>query len=147
MTLRLTRVDNMVVLTNDVPRLTDFYRRVLGLPFFIEYEETPKLEEQWASFDLGSLVLYIFHTTNARPLERRSSINLEDPIGFDSIAFEVEDLDAAVAELEGEVDWAHDGYTPWDHPSGVHYRYRAFFDPDGNMIYLTEPRVRAAGAR
>ena len=139
MTLSLKRVDNMVILTNDVPRLADFYHRILGLAFFIEYEETPKVEEQWASFELGSLVLYVFHTTNKTALKRRTSINLEDPVGFDSIAFEVEDLDSAVTELEGEVQWCHDGTTPWDHQSGVHYRYRAFFDPDGNMIYITEP--------
>ena len=141
MALELKRLDNMDILTNDVPRLVDFYHGTLGLPFFLPYEETDVPEDQWASIDFGNVVLYIFHTTNAGNVFRRTAVNLEDPVGMDSFAFEVADLDAALAELEGKVEWVHEGVTQWDHPSGVWYRYRPFFDPDGNMIYVTEPHT------
>ena len=143
MTLELKRMDNMDILTSDVPRLADFYHETLGLPFFLPYEPTAEPEDQWASIDFGNVVLYIFHTTRGGTVARRSAVNLDDPVGLDSFAFEVGDLDAAVAALEGKVEWVHDGITVWEHPSGVWYRYRPFFDPDGNMIYVTEPHTAA----
>lgn len=144
MALQLKRMDNMDILTNDVPRLVSFYHETLGLPFFLPYEASDLPEEQWAGIDFGNVVLYIFHTTNAGAVFRRSSVNLEDPVGLDSFAFEVADLDEAIRELDGKVDWVHDDVTPWHHPSGVWYRYRPFFDPDGNMIYVTEPHTEGA---
>lgn len=140
MTLALKRIDNMDILTGDVQRLVDFYHGTLGLPFFLPYEA----EEGWAAIDCGSLTLYIFHTDHPSVVTRRTAVNAEDPVGLDSFAFEVEDLDAAIAELEGSVEWVHEGITEWRHPSGVWYRYRPFFDPDGTMIYVTEPHKRAA---
>ena len=55
-----------------------------------------------------------------------------------SFAFAVDDLDAAVAELDGKVKWAGDEER-WDHPSGTWYRYRSFHDPEGNLLHVTEP--------
>lgn len=137
MTLNLKRMDNFDILTRDVQGLVDFYHGTLGLPFFLPYER----EEKWASIDLGNVVLYIFHTTHDSVVRRRSSVNLEDPVGMDSFAFEIDNLDDTMAALDGRVEWLHDEITTWQHPSGVWYRYRPFFDPDGNMIYVTEPHV------
>ena len=89
--LKLKRIDNMDILTPDVQRLVDFYHGVLGLPFFLPYQP----EEHWAALDTGNLTLYIFRTTNRAPNPRRTAVNLEDPPGFDSFAFEVADLDQA----------------------------------------------------
>jgi len=133
--LKLKRIDNMDILTPNVQRLVDFYHGVLGLPFFLPYQR----EEHWAAIDTGNLTLYIFRTMNATPNPRRTAVNLEDPPGFDSFAFEVDDLDDAVAALEGKVRWVTNEPIEWRHPSGTHYRYRPMFDPDGNMLYVTEP--------
>lgn len=133
--LKLKRIDNMDILTPDVQRLVDFYHGLLGLPFFLPYQP----EESWAALDTGNLTLYIFHTRNTTANPHRTAVNLEDPPGFDSFAFEVEDLDAAVAALDGKVRWVTERPIEWHHPSGTHYRYRPFFDPDGNMLYVTEP--------
>lgn len=141
MALKLKRMDNMDIITNDVPRLVDFYHGTLGLPFFLPYEETEVPEDQWVSIDFGNVVLYIFHSTNVSSVHRRTAVNLEDPVGYDTIAFEVDDLDEAIAELDGKVEWVQEDITTWRHPSGVWYRYRPFFDPDGNMMYVTEPHV------
>lgn len=133
--LNLKRVDNMDILTRDVPRLVDFYTEVLGLRFSLPYVP----EEEWAAIDLGNLTLFVFKTERGENPPRRTAVNLEDDPGMDSFAFEVDDLDAAVAELDGRVEWTTDEPISWEHPSGTTYRYRPFFDPDGNMLYVTEP--------
>ncbi len=132
--LKLKRLDNMDILTNDVQRLVDFYHGTLGLGFFLPYQP----EERWAAIEMGNVTLYIFHTETKAPVEKRTAVNLEDKPGLDSFAFEVENLDEAVAFLDGKVEWVAEPIE-WHHPSGTHYRYRPMFDPDGNMLYVTEP--------
>jgi glyoxylase I family protein len=133
--VKLKRVDNMDILTPDVQRLVDFYHGTLGLGFFLPYVA----EEHWASIDLGNLSLYIFRTEDRTPVPRRTAVNLKDRPGFDSFALEVDDLDTAMKALEGEVEWVTPQPIEWKHPNGTHYRYRPMFDPDGNMLYVTEP--------
>ena len=57
-----------------------------------------------------------------------------NPPGLDSFAFEVDELDAAIAELDAHgVSWAGEIVeSEW-------YRYRGLHDPEGNLVYLTEP--------
>ncbi|CUR58008.1 putative acyltransferase [metagenome] len=130
----LKRIDNMDILTRDVDRLVDFYHGVLGLPFHLPYEK----EEEWAAIDLGNLTLYLFKSEVGEHAPKRTAVNLENAPGYDSMAFEVDDLDATESELDGQVEWV-DERIEWKHPSGAWYRYRPFFDPDGNMVYITEP--------
>ncbi len=132
--LELKRIDNMDILTHDVTALVDFYHGTLGLPFHLPYE----VEEEWAAIDLGNLTLYIFKSEAGEHAPRRTAVNVDNAPGFDSMAFEVDDLDVAEAVLEGHVEWV-DERIEWKHPSGAWYRYRPFFDPDGNMLYVTEP--------
>jgi glyoxylase I family protein len=133
--LKLKRIDNMDILTTNVQRLVEFYHGILGLPFFFPYQP----EERWAALEADNLTLYIFETTNTEPVTRRAAVNAKDRPGFDSFAFEVDDLDAAIRDLTGKVQWVVDQPIEWRHPSGTHYRYRPMFDPDGNMLYVTEP--------
>ncbi|BBX63903.1 hypothetical protein MSAS_30770 [Mycobacterium saskatchewanense] len=132
----LKRIDNMDILTHNVDTLVDFYHGVLGLPFYLPYEK----DEEWAAIDLGNLTLYIFKSEVGEHPPRRTAVNPENAPGYDSFAFEVDDLDEAEAELDGRVQWV-DKRIEWKHPSGTWYRYRPFFDPDGNMLYITEPHV------
>jgi hypothetical protein len=139
--INLKRIDNMDILTNDVQRLVDFYHGLLELPFFLPYVA----EEEWAAIDTGNVTLYIFKTESAVLHEpRRAAVNLEDAPGMDSFAFEVDDLDEAHTHLDGNVDWAYHEIITWKHPNGTWYRYRPFFDPDGNMLYVTEPHEAKA---
>lgn len=132
--LELKRIDNMDILSHDVPRLVDFYHGTLGLPFHLPYEP----EEEWAAIDLGNLTLYLFTSEVGEHAPRRTAVNPDNPPGLDSFAFEVDDLDEAEAALDGRVEWV-DERIEWKHPNGTWYRYRPFFDPDGNMLYVTEP--------
>ena len=137
--LNLKRIDNMDILTHDVGRLADFYHDTLGLDFHLPYEPA----EEWAAINMGNVTLYIFKSTTGEHAPRRTAINEENVPGFDSIAFEVEDLDLAEGHLDGKVEWV-DQRIEWKHPNGTWYRYRPFFDPDGNMLYITEPHISEA---
>lgn len=130
----LKRIDNTDILTRDVHKLVDFYHGVLGLPFHLPYEP----DEEWAAIDAGNLTIYVFKSEAGEHAPRRTEVNPDNPPGLDSFAFEVDDLDTAISELDGRVDWVSDVIS-WDHPSGAWYRYRPFYDPDGNMLYVTEP--------
>ncbi|MCV7422468.1 acyltransferase [Mycobacterium yunnanensis] len=132
--LNLKRIDNMDILTKDVQALVDFYHGTLGLPFHLPYEP----DEEWAAIDFGNLTLYIFKSEVGEHAPRRTAVNPDNAPGLDSFAFEVDDLDESEAYLDGKVEWV-DQRIEWKHPSGTWYRYRPFFDPDGNMLYITEP--------
>ncbi|MFF2300513.1 C45 family autoproteolytic acyltransferase/hydolase [Arthrobacter sp. NPDC058127] len=134
--LNLKRIDNMDILTRDVDKLVDFYHGTLGLAFHLPYEP----DEEWAAINMGNLTLYIFKSEVGEHAPRRTAINEENAPGFDSFAFEVDDLDQAEAHLDGKVEWVVERIE-WKHPNGTWYRYRPFFDPDGNMIYITEPHI------
>lgn len=132
----LKRIDNMDILTRDVDKLVQFYHGVLGLPFHLPYEK----DEEWAALDMGNVTLYIFKSEVGEHAPRRTAVNPDNAPGYDSIAFEVDDLDETEADLDGQVEWV-DQRIEWKHPSGTWYRYRPFFDPDGNMLYITEPHI------
>jgi isopenicillin-N N-acyltransferase-like protein len=59
---------------------------------------------------------------------------------LESYAFAVDDLDQAIVEFDRRgVTWAAEIVeSPW-------YRYRSFYDPDGNLMHLTQPDREALG--
>jgi isopenicillin-N N-acyltransferase-like protein len=128
------RIDNIDIWCRDVRRMVAFYEGVLGLDLFFPFEP----EAGWAAIQAGDVTLYIFETTAGDDPVRRFGHLEQDPPGLDSLAFAVEDLDAALARLDGKVEWAADTET-WTHPSGTWYRSRAFYDPEGNLLHVTEP--------
>lgn len=131
--VRLKRIDNMDIYTKKLPRLVEFYTQTLGLKFFLPYEAA----NGWAAIDFGNLTLYMFEANLGEHAPPRPG-NRRVP-GIDAFAFEVDDVDKAVRALEGKVTWCQPAIELWSHPSGTHYRYRAFYDPDGNKLYVTEP--------
>jgi isopenicillin-N N-acyltransferase-like protein len=135
----LKRIDNLDILCRDVGAMVAFYHDALGLPFLLPYVP----EEEWAAIEAGNLTIYIFKSEVGEHAPRRTPVNAENAPGFDSFAFEVDDLDEAVAELDGKVTWASDEVIEWRHPSGTWYRYRPFYDPEDNMLYVTEPHKTA----
>jgi len=125
----------MDILCKDAEKLVKFYHETLGLPFFLPHESG----QDWAAIDAGNITIYIFTSEVGVHAPRRTPVNPENPPGIDSFAFEVDDLDTAIATLtERKVEWAGD-ITHWKHPTGTWYRYRPFYDPEGNMLYVTEP--------
>ncbi|UED83941.1 VOC family protein [Streptomyces profundus] len=134
-------LDNIDLLCRDVDRMVDFYRDVVGLPLFLPYESG----QGWAAFQAGAVTLYIFETGSAEAPHRRVHVAADDPPGLSAFGLAVADLDAAVAALDPKVTWAGEARS-WHHPSGIWYRFRAFYDPEGNVLSVTEPHKRPAGA-
>ncbi|MGP4110212.1 VOC family protein [Streptomyces sp. 4N509B] len=128
------RLDNIDLLCRNTQRMVDFYHGVLGLDFFLPYEPG----DSWAALQAGDVTLYVFETTSTAEPVHRVHVAAVDPPGLSAFGLVVDDLDAAVARLDPHVSWAGDARR-WDHPSGTWYRFRAFYDPEGNVLSVTEP--------
>jgi catechol 2,3-dioxygenase-like lactoylglutathione lyase family enzyme len=129
MTVRLKRLDNIDVVCTDVDALVAFYGGLLGLELRLPYERG----QGWAGFRAGDVVIYFIEEDGAGAHPAPRFTGAPNPPGIDSFAFEVDSLDDAIAELDGQVPWAGEIVaSEW-------YRYRGMHDPEGNLVYLTEP--------
>jgi catechol 2,3-dioxygenase-like lactoylglutathione lyase family enzyme len=130
--MNLKRLDNIDIACTDVEPMVAFYRDLLGLRLRLPYEPG----QGWAGFIAGDVVIYLIEEEATAPHPAPRLTGGDNPPGLDSIAFEVDDLDASIAELDGHgVTWAGDVVeSDW-------YRYRGFHDPEGNLIYLTIPKL------
>jgi isopenicillin-N N-acyltransferase-like protein len=133
--MELKRLDNIDVMCSDVGPMYAFYRDVLGLPLRLPYEPG----QGWAGFRAGDVVIYLIEEKSSHPHPPPRMTGGDNPPGFDSFAFEVDVLDEAIADLDRRgVSWAGDVVaSDW-------YRYRGLHDPEGNLIYLTEPLLDRA---
>jgi catechol 2,3-dioxygenase-like lactoylglutathione lyase family enzyme len=125
------RLDNIDVICTAVDPMRAFYGDLLGLPLRLPYEPG----QGWVGFRAGDVVIYLIEQPGAHPAHPPPRFtDAANPPGIDSFAFEVDQLDAAIAELDGHgVSWAGEIVeSPW-------YRYRGLHDPEGNLVYLTEP--------
>jgi catechol 2,3-dioxygenase-like lactoylglutathione lyase family enzyme len=113
----ITGVDFVTVFVKDFDAAKEFYGTVLGLPCSVEYERAPGAE-----FETGSLTLQVLDA---------EAIGREFKPSTHPIAFHVEDVEAARAELESRgLSFAADTMD-----SGV--CHLAFFkDPDGNALLI-----------
>jgi glyoxylase I family protein len=124
--MTLKRFDNIGIACRDATRSHQFYTEVLGC-------EAAPLEAGATSFgaSIGDVAFYIFETSATNGVGRDDGMP-SNPVGIDHLAFEADDFEAAVAELETKgVTWVGETVgEPGD------FRYRGFHDPDGNMIYV-----------
>lgn len=129
--MKLRRLDNIDVVCTEVEPMRAFYADVLGLPLRLPYEPG----QGWAGFRAGDVVIYLIEASGPHPPHPPPRFTAgENPPGIDSFAFEVDELEAAIEELDGRgVTWAGEIVeSEW-------YRYRGLHDPEGNLVYLTEP--------
>ena len=146
--LKLKRLDSILVVVQDFDKMVDFYRSVLRFDF---HPNSYKPEKGWAMFDCGNMNVVLLASPEGDEPQRRTSAYWNNPAGLDSFAFEVDDIDQAMAYLdEAGIEWAGDlviyangevlSVIP-DETEGIWYRYRSFYDVEGNMLHLTEPHV------
>ena len=111
----VTGVDFVTLPTRDWEAAKEFYGTVLGLPFGKQWGEMPAGE-----FEAGNLTLAVMQS---------DAFGLEFKPHTAPVAFQVDDVEAARAELESRgVTFLRDTLD-----SGV--CHQAFFeDPDGNML-------------
>jgi catechol 2,3-dioxygenase-like lactoylglutathione lyase family enzyme len=124
-------VNAVLVVSDDAPRLAQWYKRVLGLPLQDEEHEGGG-ESLHFGCTVHGLHFAIHPTANYvfAPETGRGGIRL---------AFDVTDIDAFAAGLnEEEIDWV---FRPVDLGWS---RMLAMRDPDGNMIEVLQmtPRTR-----
>jgi len=126
------RLDNIDVVCTDLEPMRAFYCDLLGIPLRLPYEPG----QGWVGIKAGDVCIYLIEedpaTLPPHPAPRRTGA--ANPPGIDSFAFEVDVLDDVIAWLEPQgVSWAGEIVTSdW-------YRYRGLHDPEGNLVYLTEP--------
>ncbi len=120
------RLDNVGVGVRNARETLTFFVEKLGFEGEITDGE--------GSVRLGDVALYIFESTSAAPGDTRTEAYYGNPRGLDHLAFEVEDIDAAGAELESR------GIVFLGAVVGEpgQFRYRGFHDPDGNMLYIIQ---------
>jgi predicted enzyme related to lactoylglutathione lyase len=113
----ITGVDFATVFVRDYPAAVEFYGQTLGLNHSVDYGKIPGGE-----FETGNLTLQVLDA---------AAVGREFEPNGHPIAFHVEDVEAARAELEAK-DIAFSADTM---DSGV--CHMAFFtDPDGNALVL-----------
>ena len=145
--LKLKRLDNMDIVVNNFATMVDFYQNVLGLPLHPHGYEP---EKGWAMFMCGDVDLVLLSVPDADRGERQRTANYnEDPAGVHSFAAEVDDIDEAIAALDRHgITWAGDtniygageflGEVPGDDFAGIWYKFRSFYDPEGNVMHICE---------
>lgn len=124
--MAITRFDNVGIACRDVGRAHTFYTEILGC-------EAAPLADGATDFgaQLGDVAFYIFETSATNEVGRDDGMP-SNPVGIDHLAFETDDFEATMAELESRgVTWVGD--TVGEPGS---FRYRGFHDPDGNMVYI-----------
>jgi catechol 2,3-dioxygenase-like lactoylglutathione lyase family enzyme len=144
--LRLRRLDNIDVVVRDFPRMVTFYREVLGLPLHPQGYEP---DRGWAMFMCGDVDVVLLAVPDAPVARQRTARYTDGPAGVHSFAAQVDDLDAAITALDAHgVEWA--GHTvifgagqvltaaPQSEYPGIWYRFRSFYDPEGNVMHICE---------
>ena len=115
---RVARIAEIALFTADVPRLIEFYERILGVP-------PRSRSESHAFFDVGDTVLFIHHATDDSP---------HGAPGGDHMAFAVADQDGLSADMRGagidvvgpkDFDWGRSAYVR---------------DPDGRVVEIVRER-------
>lgn len=134
----IQRIDNLDIVCADVDAMVDFFHGTLGFPFRLPYERG----QGWAAVEAGNVTVFLLRGNDDPPSPPRPPKKADAPPGLDSLGFAVEDLDAAIAELEGKVEWAA-AIEVWENPTGTWYRFRKFYDPSGNLMSVTEPHKTA----
>ena len=125
----VTGVDFFAIPTKDLARAVEFYGTTLGLPMSMH-----KPDNGFAEFETGDVTLSVITP---------EKMGLEYHVNRNHIALQVDDVDAARAELESRgVEFQGDKFD-----TGV--CHMAFFtDPDGNALMFHHryaPRVPNTG--
>ena len=128
----ITGMDNHDIACVDVQVLYDFYVGTLGLSCAYPYDR----DEEWFAATAGATTLYFFKGTGEHLPKAGPEIGANRP-GIESLAFLVDDLDQAVAALDGKVEWCGKSQR-WSHPNGSWFYFRHLYDPEGNKLSLSE---------
>jgi glyoxylase I family protein len=130
------RVHHVAISTTRFERLRAFYVETLGLPLVGGFPE-----QQIAFLDAGGVMLEI---VGERSLGQPSPAGFERR-GWQHLAWEVEDVDAAYADLRTR---GVAGHSPPEElpPNTPRLRIAFLMDPDGNLLELVQDLRPGAAA-
>jgi catechol 2,3-dioxygenase-like lactoylglutathione lyase family enzyme len=136
------------IIVSDLDRAIDFYHDVLGLPFASEPSPVfddpalgpgvgvPGASMRLVTFDVGGDTLELIqYLTPPSPVDAPLPQNA---LGSHHVAFQVDDIHAKVAELEGKGVAFHTGVNAIDEGVLAGWRWVYFTDPDGITVELVE---------
>jgi catechol 2,3-dioxygenase-like lactoylglutathione lyase family enzyme len=130
----MMRVHHIAISTTQFERLRAFYVETLGLAVVGGFPE-----QQIVFLDAGGFILEI---VGEREPGQESLVGFERR-GWQHLAWEVEDVDAAYMDLVGRGVVGH--VLPEDFPPEAPGVRIAFLrDPDGNLLELVQPLVPSA---
>jgi len=123
--MRILSTHHVALTTRDFERLRAFYAQTLGLPLV-------------GAFAGYNIVFLAAGSTTIELIEEEGPADGADRAGWNHLALEVEDVDAAYAELAAHgVPFT---VLPEDFPPEAPALRIAFFtDPDGNLVELVQP--------
>jgi catechol 2,3-dioxygenase-like lactoylglutathione lyase family enzyme len=119
----MIRYTSVVLFSDDVPRLRDFYRDLFGLAVALDLGGLVTFECGLSIWDLDRAREMIYGGLEPSPIERPRC----------ELYFETDEIEAFAAALEGRIRLAHPVQTaPWEQ------RVIRFYDPDGNLVEVGE---------
>ena len=119
----MIRYTSVVLFSDDVPRLRDFYRDLFGLAVALDLGGLVTFECGVSIWDLDRAREMVYRGLEPSPVERPRC----------ELYFETDAIEAFAAELEGRVRLAHPVQTaPWAQ------RVIRFYDPDGHLVEVGE---------
>ena len=129
------RIDHIELLTAEPQRAVDFYTGTLGFRVRerSRIPETPKGPLDLVYLELGGTTVEVMCYPEAKVNPRAMGGNSEQRLGWQCLALEVDDMDAALAHLKSrgvECAWG-----PMKRPDYARAEIR---DPDGNPIELRQ---------
>ena len=123
MSIHLNALDYVIVFVNDMQRSTEFYRDLLSLPLKFS-------SPGWTEFATGSTVLALHPARDAS----LSSSPGQSPAGQAQLGFQVDDLDAVYASLQGQGVY----FSLPPQPQFEGGKLAVLHDPDGLGITLRQ---------
>jgi catechol 2,3-dioxygenase-like lactoylglutathione lyase family enzyme len=136
--VRILSTHHLALTTGSFERLRAFYVETLGLPVVGGFPD-----HEIVFLGAGSTTIELIGENSLCAKKRRSAENRAQRQGWHHLAWEVEDVDAAFAELPARGVEAHS--PPEDFPPGepqpgtTRLRIAFLRDPDGNLLELVAP--------
>jgi catechol 2,3-dioxygenase-like lactoylglutathione lyase family enzyme len=119
----MIRYTSVVLFSDDVPRLRDFYRDLFDLSIALDLGGLVTFDGGISIWETADVRAMVYGGLDPSPVERPRC----------ELYFETDAIEAFVSGLEGGVRLAHPVQTaPWAQ------RTIRFYDPDGNLIEVGE---------
>ena len=116
---------HIAIYTARFERLREFYTRTLGLA-------------EVGGFEGYNIIFLAAGGVTIELIEHNAADDTRGELGWNHLALEVADIDAAHAALAARGVWFDE--PPYDFPAGAPRARIAFFkDPDGNVLELIQP--------